>query len=105
MNKYSPGGYSWLCVTPEPKKKRASLTKAQKRALERTSKKMDAALSTLERKIERYHTLCENYEEVATSKRGDSILKQLDQLQEDGAVLTKRLMELLDEATDHFYEK
>ncbi|NGX53872.1 MAG: hypothetical protein K1000chlam4_00592 [Chlamydiae bacterium] len=105
MYKYSPGGYSWLCVTAEPKKRRSSLSKAQKRALDRTSKKMDSALSTLERKIERYHALCEKYEDVASSKRGDTILKQLDQLQEDGAVLTKKLLELLEEASDQFYEK
>ncbi|NGX54682.1 MAG: hypothetical protein KR126chlam2_00297 [Chlamydiae bacterium] len=105
MNNYSPGGYSWLCIASEPKRRRSSLSKTQKRALERTSKKMDAALSALETKIERYHTLCEKYEDVARGKRGETILKQLDQLQEDGAVLTKRLLELLDEASNHFYEK
>ncbi len=95
---YTPGGYSWLGIAPEPKN--VPMTEKEKSRLDNDMEKMENSAIYLENKIRRYHTLCKHYEEASGTEKGEKILKQLEILKKEIHTLSKEISRTLDDTSD-----
>lgn len=75
MHTYNPGGYSWLCVAPEPKKDLFAETRKSKIA--HLSLGLEKALNSLEQNIHNFHmTANRPFTEDETLEKLKSLKKQ-----------------------------
>lgn len=94
----SPGGYSWLGVSAEPKN--VPMTDKEKTRLDADIDAMQHSAIFLEDKIQRYHKLCKDYELSAGSAKGEKIFEQLEILKNEIHTLSKDISRHLDDSAD-----
>jgi hypothetical protein len=94
----TPGGYSWLGISPEPKN--VPLTEKEINRLDKEVNSMENAAILLEGKIRRYHELCKIYETEAGTKRGVDIYRQLETLKKEIQYLSKEISRSLEESSE-----
>ncbi len=95
---YSPGGYSWIGLSPEPKN--VPMTEKEKAQLESDIDSMQSAAIQLESKINRYQKLCKRYEVHAGTEKGAEIYHELDGLKKEIEYLSKEISHSLDDTAD-----
>jgi len=95
---YSPGGYSWLGVSPEPKN--VPMTEKEKTRLNNDVDTMESSVIVLENKILRYQSLCRKYESEAGTEKGEKIFHQLEILKKEIQQLSKKISHSLDDSSD-----
>ncbi|MCH9627880.1 MAG: hypothetical protein K0U10_06675 [Gammaproteobacteria bacterium] len=95
---YSPGGYSWLGIAPEPKN--IPMTEKEKNRLSSDVDSMKRSALSLEEKITRYHALCKKYEREAGTEKGASLLNEMQALKNEIQHLSKEISRSLDDSSD-----
>jgi len=95
---YSPGGYSWLGISAEPKN--VPMTDKEKSRLDNDIDTMENAAIFLENKIRRYHALCKQYELEAGTEKGEKIFEQLEILKKEIQHYSKEISRSLEDSSD-----
>lgn len=95
---YSPGGYSWLGMAPEPHN--VPMRDREKMILDKDIEQMKKTAITLEEKISFYHSLCKEYEKEAGTPKGEKIFHQLEALKKEIKQLSKKISHTLEESSE-----
>ncbi len=95
---YSPGGYSWLCVSAEPKN--VPMTEKEKTRLDQDVETMENSAIILEDKIHQFHSLCKEYEREAGTEKGEEIFHQLEKLKKEIRTLSKEISRALGDSSE-----
>lgn len=95
--RYSPGGYSWLGVSTQPKN--IPMTTKEKTHLHADLKVMRDAALILEDKIQLYNKLCKEYERLAGTKKGAKLYNQIEKVRMEIKELSKLISRSLDESS------
>ncbi|NGX62080.1 MAG: hypothetical protein K940chlam9_01573 [Chlamydiae bacterium] len=99
--RYSPGGYSWLCVTKEPEwQPKESLTEIEHERLEKDCEEMESLSILLRKKTAAYHDLFHQYDPFVGTPKGEKLLLEMEELRKEIKMLSQTLSDALDQTMD-----